>query len=579
MSDLAKNVEDQLHQYKVNIQIGDLVIDDNGHIYRVEAFADDGIDLYYEDNEDGWSHYSTVLYERWPLHEHNNNKYIKLDGQYEEVERQALDTARDLDSAFGEDAGTMDGNTETTDLALSMGKASLVDAERRLQVTIEKMEIIQRILERKKNELWCYIRDQKAKIEQVQKVIGVIELYTGIYEEVVQIQVGEPAAADIPVSFRQQLLYMDEEVGDYEDGGIDIHQLEDFDSWLLAAPDNLNKVLPETKGVVALRVRRNEKHYSDNRVENWYMNQGNFRSYLLIRNGENVYRIWSDININPRLFPKRHEFEDMAKDTWESRNIDDQVFNYKTHAILLQGLLDRTDIFSPIDPSIKVLDNTTWGGMLNFVFDDDMLLADGRQKWREWKHDINAQIQVGSRIFFITGYDYNRDYELKDRICAIAPGPGEGIYEVTGPANTTYHGHKFKFIYNPGDDVYSDDPYVYGCHKRMKGIGFDFSSCDSMILNYDQISVDDIEYYLDSRLDRRNYLKMLPILREIRKRLLEEQAFEAEFVKLVAGRQDVGEQIVRAAIDWWKYKNKWKRGLSKDDSKALRMIERKVQSQ
>jgi len=29
-------------------------------------------------------------------------------------------------------------------------------------------------------------------------------------------------------------------------------------------------------------------------------------------------------------------------------------------------------------------------------------------------------------------------------------------------------------------------------------------------------------------------------------------------------------------VDWWKYKNKWKRPIDKDDAKALRMIERKL---
>ena len=574
--ELARRVADQIDQHRIDIKVGDTVIDDDGRIYRIEAFVEDGIDLYDED-EDGWSHYTVVPYEKWPVHEYNNERYVKLDGPYEEVERQVLNSLYDLDSVFGEDDSEEEA-VETTDLALSMGKASLVDAERQLQTTLNQMRIAERILKRKKWELQQFVSAQLAKIKQVQKVIGVIELYTGVYEEITQIQVGNPAAADVPVSFRQLLLYMDEEVGDYDDGGIDIKHIEDFDNWLLASADNLNKVLPEIKGVVALRVRRDAKHYSSNMIENWWCNRGNFLTYLLIRNGENIYRIWGDIYISPRLFPRRREFEAMAEDTWESKKIDDQIFDYKRHAILLQGLLDRTDIFSPIDVNIKILDDKTWGGMLNFVFDDDMLLADGRQTWREWKRGINAKIEVGSRIFFITGYDYNRHYKIENRVCAnYAPSPGEGVYEVVGPANITYHGHKFKFIYNPGDDIWDQDTFEY--HERKKGIGFDFSPSDDMILNYDQISIEDIEFYLSSRVDRPNYLSMLPILREIRHRLLKEREFEAEFVKLVAGRLNADEQKVWRAINWWKYKNKWKRGLAKDDSKALRMIEQKVQNE
>lgn len=35
---------------------------------------------------------------------------------------------------------------------------------------------------------------------------------------------------------------------------------------------------------------------------------------------------------------------------------------------------------------------------------------------------------------------------------------------------------------------------------------------------------------------------------------------------------------IREAIRWWKYKNKWKRPIDKNDTLALRMIERRILS-
>jgi hypothetical protein len=69
---------------------------------------------------------------------------------------------------------------------------------------------------------------------------------------------------------------------------------------------------------------------------------------------------------------------------------------------------------------------------------------------------------------------------------------------------------------------------------------------------------------------------MIPLLQEVRKWKLEETEREKEFVKLVMGRNKTTEEKVWEAIQWWKLKNKWKRGVDSDDAKALRMIERRI---
>ena len=48
---------------------------------------------------------------------------------------------------------------------------------------------------------------------------------------------------------------------------------------------------------------------------------------------------------------------------------------------------------------------------------------------------------------------------------------------------------------------------------------------NSNYLNYDRICLDDIEHYLNSRLERKNYLGMLPILRTIKKHLIARSRF------------------------------------------------------
>ena len=54
-------------------------------------------------------------------------------------------------------------------------------------------------------------------VHKIHKVIGKIELYLGVNEDVIQIQDGEPSPVNIPVSLFQRILFMDEEVGVVED--------------------------------------------------------------------------------------------------------------------------------------------------------------------------------------------------------------------------------------------------------------------------------------------------------------------------------------------------------------------------
>ena len=116
-----------------------------------------------------------------------------------------------------------------------------------------------------------------------------MELYVGLKESVKHIKEGKPAPADTPITIRQLLLYMDEEtLFDYKSGGMDFKSLDHFDKWVVKAK-NLNRILPEQRGVVAMQIRRGEKDYGEanSLLEAWnqYLdNAANKWTYLLIRN-------------------------------------------------------------------------------------------------------------------------------------------------------------------------------------------------------------------------------------------------------------------------------------------------------
>jgi hypothetical protein len=54
---------------------------------------------------------------------------------------------------------------------------------------------------------------------------------------------------------------------------------------------------------------------------------------------------------------------------------------------------------------------------------------------------------------------------------------------------------------------------------------------------------------------------------------------EKLFAELIIKETHKPESYVFEAIKWWKLKNKWKRGINLDDTKAYRMILRKLKKE
>lgn len=497
----------------------------------------------------------------------------------------------------------------------------------------------------------------EVQIQKIYRVIKVIELYLGIDEEIVQIQEGPPASPETPISFRQQILFMDEEVGDFE---IDFKEenIRKFDEWILKG-DNIDEILPEKKGVVALCPRRKSKFYSSDWREQAAADEANKETYILIRNGSNVYRIYGLINVRPRFFPLRKELGEMLEKLEKESNderrrwydkdkmtdTERELHGYRQRAFLLQGLLDRTQIFEPLPQKLSIFNLDKAGGLVNFIYDDEVTLPTGRLAFWDWHKLINSKIERGSRVINSGMYDgyrsrgfdrdssrffkyYRNEYSLPDY-----PSSGQYVVEEIIKDTTdwiserdfenfkeeyiehkileTRKSHRIKkelesgkyefydehcirydkkyliIKYNPGGEVWSwGDSWG---HERKNNISFKVYRDDSFILNYDQISLEDIDFYLKSRTDRSEYAHLVPLLMKLRELRLKELEHEKQFVQFLV--EEVSrkgyipkpnidiEDIIWSYIDWWKHKNIWKRPVTKDDHLATRMIERRLFSE
>lgn len=285
------------------------------------------------------------------------------------------------------------------------------------------------------------------KMEAVKDILGCVDdrifsldLYCGIQEDLVKIKSGESAPFDTKISVRQQMLFMDEEaLIDYDKGGMDFGSIDKFDEWVVK-PNNLNRILPDQRGIVAMKVRRHKKEYGDPRdlsqaivFAEWH--KQDLSTYLLIRNGQNVYRISSQTDFSPRLIPKLNEIgkEQFLKinnrynwDTHERvrtetlitpesveydshmKHMENLIKQYNRIVIVIQGLLDRSTVFHP-HPVINLSRMDDMLKWIELVRDEENVLTSNRLTWEEYRDQLNKTLKPGKWVKI--DHDYNEKYE------------------------------------------------------------------------------------------------------------------------------------------------------------------------
>lgn len=356
---------------------------------------------------------------------------------------------------------------------------------------------------------------------------------------------------------------MDEEMADFSinllsEGGADYKDIEKFDEWL-SNPINRDKVIPEEKCIVCFKLRRFDKKYSNDSLTNALLNKYNHITYILIRNGDNLYRIYSDnIYVDELIFPNRKYIKKLinSKKSWDKDTIENLEYRGIKFALLINSLSERTSIFEKRYDLFKIEESG-----INIIYDGESTLSDGKLRFEDWLKEINKNIQEGSRIVYAgTEWEPNLHHRFiryyADKY--LAPElPKNGIYTVYK------YNEKLTIKYLPSK--------TYGKVYQNR-VSFAIDLYSDLIINYDLISEEEIEYYINNRIDRKNYRRVLPILYELKNRLIEEREGEKDFIKLIQGVTNKTQEEVEKALYWWKNKNKWKRALSQDDEKAYRMI-------
>ena len=321
-----------------------------------------------------------------------------------------------------------------------------------------------------------------------------------------------------------------------------------------------------------MRVRRDaSRKYSCDQFNNYWSIKQEMMTYIVIRNGENFYTISSQMEFSEKLFPDEKELTAIYQKSNEE-DIFDALEKYKNGMILMQGLIDRTQIFGNLFGKVSFLTTkSSEEGSVVFQYevDEDKMVTDGSKTFIDFLD--TTDVQAGDRIVL---YDaeinnerlYNKYYAHPSN---MPPRPEDGVYKLDYDKD-----YKCLYLrYNPKDTVYSQGGYVSS--ERKNRISYKIYSFDWNIANIDSVSHRDIDWLtnmLYNRRDRRRYLRAVGMLLSLKKFKIAELEEERPFVLMLVAHTKKTELEVLDAVHWWKTKNKHKRPLTQDDAKAFRMI-------
>lgn len=219
----------------------------------------------------------------------------------------------------------------------------------------------------------------ETSIEIIEDRIFTVELYAGLTEELVEVQDGKPADNDTKVSLFQRRHYMDEEcLANYEAGGMDFKSIKAFDKWLLRK-ENLNRILPLDRCIVAFQIRRNAKDRKGRSLSDFIRimaeEEADKQTFLYIRNGEKVFRLSTAIDFGEQLFPDQDRSTLLGggniyiETKWRSgkevigqREYDVHMEKWQKELDEFKALKARYDALSPEDKknSFSILKQHVW---------------------------------------------------------------------------------------------------------------------------------------------------------------------------------------------------------------------------
>lgn len=363
---------------------------------------------------------------------------------------------------------------DTQALAVQVGAGPAEEHKSALMKTREELPVLYKQIERAGKNMgkWMGARalpmlavskSLEERQESIDSRLLAVDLYAGLSEEAVRCRHGQPADFREKLHLMQRMHYMDEEcLVNYQHGGMDYGNIRDFDRWL-AIRENFDRLLPHPRCAIAFRVRRDRKkrhggHSWADFVRIAFEEQQDRRTFLYLRNGNQLWRVECEHDFGERLFPDlahstiatgeqmwakqdghmlqtQGSLEQRYGEDWIEQAQDDgfEPFNqssvyfddiqssiskmmgeYNRVAVLLQGLLDRSPALHP-HPPIRLWDAKDFDTFIKLVFDKDRALVSGpAPDFEAYKAKLSKKIEVGSFTIGQEDFWWEREREREN---------------------------------------------------------------------------------------------------------------------------------------------------------------------
>lgn len=455
--------------------------------------------------------------------------------------------------------------------------------------------------------------------EDVQKGLRSLRLYTGEGVTIETLATGASAPRDEPLTVFQRKLFMDEEFAVWTDVDrlFDYTHETEFFTALATNPSLQAQLIPAARGVLAMAVRRRNVDYSPKTIaaalEADARNTANKALFLLVRDGDNWHRVFSDEpshELSPRLFPTRNEmdsifqgldgesigFQDLRL-TKRASEFDRKSLAYKRFLILACGLDHRKRLFGDFYPEGQALSFISQGfqkKFMRFVSDDDsdMMLGDSVGDVQQYIDHNHAQLVAGARLLVF-------GEELLQQ-CAAPGAFGKGRYTKDGTYYeklvTSEHKALFLTVRRCKDDLVVDLPvqrinkvtYRGWQSKEIERPSFNvrvaLNKLESEGLRYlvaDIVSPDELRPYVYNRRSRAQHLNYLYGFK------LAISHLEAEASATAGALRDLRERAegvhclaaalvgtaVRSAVQSWREHNSGERVLPRASDTTFKSLE------
>ena len=418
----------------------------------------------------------------------------------------------------------------------------------------------QRELEIEARKLRDAVQKLNDEINSKKKLLKGIEVYLGVGCDTFELIPGEKASEDEKLHIHQEVCFIDEELSVWKncwqiEGGADFNNLNDFEDFIKV---HFKEYMPHPLSVLAWRIRRNIKDYGDV-WDNMSKNQLNFLSVILIRDGERLIELVPEISLKEVFFPKTGDLDKVLKEAkkWGREKEKLQEF-YEKHmfsVLFLQGLIDNTELLPQRFKGENLFKCTSDSVVFVRDAEKEHWLQDGKPTWEEFIKANRKTISAGSRCVFLGVPDrceYYRISRERTGIRGISHPDTSEIYTIEEIHKSYLGSQMYRFLYMPHEEV------------------------------YDELTIEDIDYYLKNRIYRQDYLRMMPALFLSRKILEQEKEEEENFKSFVRSRIsfNVSDEEFDEAIKIFKTRKyggkeerKWKRGILQDPIAAVKQIE------